>query len=172
MQTTFSNAFSWKKKIICICIDSNSIVIYSKSYSSIATMWRVSCQKGPTRHAYACRIGPILAGYPRISQHLFGKWISFKHKASHYLRQWWCSSVMHICIVRPQQIKWGSVSASVVSVLFCKKILIHFNTFSIGILNNENSYSGETDEHVYTVTNPSWMCIGIQYICCPSYGNH
>ena len=128
--------------------------------------------KGPYPPCLCMADRALLAGYPRLSQHWFGKWLSFKHKASHYLRQWWCSSVMHICNVRPQQIKWGSVSASVVSVLFCKKILIHFDTFSIGILNNENSYSGETDEHVYTVTNPSWICIGIQYICCPSYGNH
>ena len=38
----------------------------------------VSCQKGPTRHAYAWQIGPRLAGYPRYywydHQHCHQEW--------------------------------------------------------------------------------------------------
>ena len=36
---------------------------------------RVSCQKGPTCHAYAWQIGPFLAGYPRYPR---VQWVNFQ----------------------------------------------------------------------------------------------
>ena len=44
--------------------------------------------------------------FPRIqltiSQHWFRQWLGAEQATSHYLKQWWPNSMMHICIARPQ----------------------------------------------------------------------
>ena len=40
-----------------------------------------------------------------IFQHWFRQWLGAEQATSHYLNQWWPSSMTHICVTRPQWVK-------------------------------------------------------------------
>ena len=54
-----------------------------------------------------------------IFQHWFRKWLGAEQATSHYLNQWWPSSMMHICFTRPQWVKSSTINDELCSYFIC-----------------------------------------------------
>ena len=57
-----------------------------------------------------------------ISQHWFRWWLGAKQAANHYLKQWWRSLLTHICVTRPDWVKWYLISKT--KTMWCSSILV------------------------------------------------